>query len=67
MQYYYMGEMNKSRYYVDRMMRGKVEKKDSRIREIYLTQLEYKEADKQKHRVNFVSITDITEKLDQIR
>ena len=36
-QYFYLGQLKKSNYYVDRMMRGKLEKKDSKIREIYLT------------------------------
>lgn len=33
--YYYLGELKKSNYYLDRVMRGKYEKSDSKIREIY--------------------------------
>lgn len=40
--YYYTGELKKSNYYVDRMMRGKLEKNDSKIKEIYMSQLKYK-------------------------
>eukprot|EP00347_Sterkiella_histriomuscorum_P024572 403330650 len=34
-QYYYIGNIEKSQYYNDRAMRGKCEKKDSKIRELY--------------------------------
>lgn len=35
--YYYTGELKKSNYYLDRMMRGKMEKGDSKIKEIYMS------------------------------
>ena len=53
-QYYYLGDLKKSQYYMDRMMRGKIEKKDSKIREIYLSQLHYRKQDKSKKSVNFL-------------
>lgn len=46
--YYYTGELKKSNYYLDRMMRGKLEKNDSKIKEIYMSQLEYKRMDEKK-------------------
>jgi hypothetical protein len=36
-QYFYIGDLKRSQYYTDRMMRGKIERKDSKIREIYLS------------------------------
>lgn len=49
------------------MMRGKMEKGDSKIKEIYMSQLEYKRKDKQKNGINFVSVNDIEEKLNSIQ
>ena len=36
------------------MMRGKIEKKDSKIRQIYLAQLQYRKIDREKNHVNFI-------------
>ncbi len=35
MQYYYLGKLDRAKYYNDRCMRGKIEKKDSKIRALY--------------------------------
>ena len=37
-----MSDLRRANYYMDRMMRGKIEKKDSKIKQIYLSQLEYR-------------------------
>ena len=34
-QYYYLGFLEKSKYYNDRSIRGKSEKRDSKVRQIY--------------------------------
>ena len=34
-QNYYLGNLEKAKYYNDRSMRGKCEKKDSKIRKVY--------------------------------
>lgn len=61
-----MGELKKSKYYLDRMMRGKMEKGDSKIKEIYMSQLDYRRKDKQKNGINFVQVNDIEERLNSI-
>lgn len=35
MQHYYLGDLDKAKYYNDRFMRGKIEKKDSAVRIIH--------------------------------
>jgi hypothetical protein len=54
--YYYMGELSISSYYKDRTMRGKVEKKDSQVRKIYLNALSCKLADKKKYTGHFLDL-----------
>eukprot|EP00347_Sterkiella_histriomuscorum_P022582 403337936 len=66
-QYYYLGDLKRSQYYTDRMMRGKIEKKDSKIREIYLTQLEYRRQDRLKNSVKFVQVKEIAQRLENIK
>jgi hypothetical protein len=46
------------------MMRGKFERKDSKIREIYMSQLENRRRERQKNSVSFVQVNEIAEKLD---
>lgn len=49
------------------MMRGKFERKDSKIREIYMSQLENRRYERHKNSVSFVQVNEISEKLDQIK
>ena len=56
--------MKRSKYYMDRMTRGKLEKKDSKIRSMYLTQLYHKRVIKSKNHVSFAQLNAITSKLD---
>jgi len=35
MQHYYLGDLVKAKYYNDRFMRGKIEKKDSAVRQLH--------------------------------
>ncbi len=37
LQYYYLGDINKADYYLDRYQKGKLEKKESKVREMYMT------------------------------
>lgn len=67
LQYYYLGDMKKSNYYVDRMMRGKAERKDSKIREIYLSQLEYRKKDRVKNSVSFVHVHELDMRLSDVK
>jgi len=46
LQYYYRGNLKVANYYLDRLMRGKFEKKESRIREIYMKQLDHRRKEK---------------------
>jgi len=63
-QYYYLGNLDKSHYYNDRAMRGKCEKKDSRMRELH------NGINKQKrnsHRVTFNKVREIMESFAKIK
>jgi hypothetical protein len=37
-----MGDVEKANYYLDRSTRGKLEKKESKVRQMYLTNHEHK-------------------------
>ena len=66
LQYFYLGELKKSNYYIDRMARGKLEKQESKIRSMYLSQLHHKRHLKDKNQVSFAQLNAITSKLDEI-
>lgn len=42
MEYFYLGDVQKAKHYLDRMQRGKVENKDSVIRGVCLNMLKSK-------------------------
>ena len=44
--YFYLGDLTKSKFYQDRMMRGQNEPKDSKLRMIYKAQEKTKQTEK---------------------
>jgi len=52
-QYFYLCEPKKSSFYQDRALRGKLEKKESKVRAMYLAHLKYKRQFIQKYNVTF--------------
>lgn len=55
-QYYYMGELQISLYYKDRAIRGKIEKKESQVKKIYLSALNYKINDQRKNQISLLHL-----------
>ena len=49
------------------MTRGKLEAKDSKIREIYLSQLKFRRQDREKKHVNFIQLKEIERKLEGLK
>eukprot|EP00347_Sterkiella_histriomuscorum_P001099 403373330 len=70
MQHYYLGNLEKSKYYNDRCMRGKTEKQNSKIRSLYNGYNQAKsnyEASGKNERVTFKKLKEILESFQYIK
>ena len=56
LQYFYTQDMDKCEFLLDRVMRGKKENQDSKIRLMALNQLEYQRKEKARYRVEFKDV-----------
>lgn len=56
LQYFYAGEIDKCEFLLDRVMRGKKENQNSKIRLLTLRRLEYQRKEKAYHRVEFKDV-----------
>ncbi|TNV83686.1 hypothetical protein FGO68_gene973 [Halteria grandinella] len=65
-QYYYLGDLKRAGFYLDRMQRGKVERKDSKVREMYLSQLNHKRSLKEKNQVSFAQLNSFNSLYDSL-
>jgi hypothetical protein len=65
MQYYYLGNLEKSKYYNDRCMRGKSEKKESKLRKVFEGQFD--RSFSKKERITFKKLKQILESFSQIK
>ena len=66
MQYYYHGKLDKSKYYNDRYMRGKLEKVDSKIRTLYEDQDRFLSRPG-KERITFKKLKEILDSFSKIQ
>ena len=66
-QYFYLGDLKKSNYYLDRMTRGKIEKADSKVRGMYLSNLKDKNVFKEKNMVSFAQLNAINHKFANMK
>ena len=67
MQYYYLGNLEKSKYYNDRHMRGMIEKPSSKIRSLYDGfSISRKEKDSKRDKISFKRLKEILESFANI-
>ncbi len=64
MQYFYIGDVNKANYYLDRSTKGRLEKKESKVREMYMSHLSHKRAHLDKNQVSFALLNSVSREGD---
>ena len=64
-QYFYLCDLKRSKYYQDRAERGKLEKKDSKIRAMYMGRLNFKKQFIEKYNVKFGQFNNLERLMEE--